>query len=308
MLLSIAIAVTTPAVLPRASAAQLPANSQSIVQAVQASKILPPDSRVQAAVQGGSATVSYFRTSKATNKDCKIDSILLGKEIVDSVSGVTEVRFYIYDPLNPSAYKSVLITRAMLDSFAKKRLDDETLLDAIQISEGRQRMPVTTTGGARGGGQSAASNQVAPGDFQLERQNLLSQINILRARGLDVSQCQTEFARVEEAARSGDRKKLISVYNDCQLRVKLLDERDAKRASTQTIKWEVPRDGAEFERRSQIYFALKDLESKGMNVADLKSIFYTQVEPYVASSQSHERDQMLLNMRFLEGRLRLRSN
>src|SRR5262245_10647878 len=78
---------------------------QQLQAAIDKGKILAPGSGVSISVGKNQAVVATYRNTKANEKDCKIDAVLLSKAIMQLAPEITSVTVYFYNRKDLSTYE-----------------------------------------------------------------------------------------------------------------------------------------------------------------------------------------------------------
>ena len=83
-------------------------SESQVLSLIERAKILSSDSQVQARVGLHDVAISAYRHPKATDKDCKIDAVLLAKTVIDADPVViTTIKVRFYDPTNNTSYREI---------------------------------------------------------------------------------------------------------------------------------------------------------------------------------------------------------
>ncbi|MDR3615024.1 MAG: hypothetical protein P4L53_15800 [Candidatus Obscuribacterales bacterium] len=175
------------------------ATDQAIVDLIRHAKIINPAYKLTASVSGEEALVTTQRKPKATDAECKIQSVLIAKTafeaLPESVQRVTVI-FLDYDA---DASSSVIVKRAEVKLFGSGGLTEKDLLSSLVIA---------TTGATSA--TSSGSTSVQAGPAQADRLLLLGRIENLKKQGTNVNAYMAYFNQIEEAAKAGDEKSLTT--------------------------------------------------------------------------------------------------
>jgi hypothetical protein len=125
---------------------------EQIQTEISKAKILPPDMKVIAKVDGSELTLSTYKKELATVNDCKIDAVLMSKTAFDADPELSRVNVLFYDPLIPGAYDEVPVTLGDVKAYGARQLSEEQLLSALKLTRMNQN-----------GGTAVTSNQPQPG-------------------------------------------------------------------------------------------------------------------------------------------------
>ncbi len=108
-----------------------------IADAIYKARILAPGAALRVRVQGEQAQVSTYRNDRATDKDCKIEALLVGKTIFDSNFGITSVSVFFFNNKSPSEYKVVNIRTSDVKAFDAGSVTQDELFSSIDIKVGK---------------------------------------------------------------------------------------------------------------------------------------------------------------------------
>lgn len=179
--------------------------ADDLVAVVEKAKILSTDYQIRAALRAGEAEISTYRDPRANEKDCKIDAVLVAKEVMAvDPKGITRVRVRFYDTTNPNRYREVSVREGDVKAFAVHQLSPEQLLSSIEITAGDLSRERT---------YSRGTAEVVAGPFKGERLQMLGRIQSLKERGVGVGAFQALFNRLEDQAGSGDQDSVIDGLN-----------------------------------------------------------------------------------------------
>lgn len=170
---------------------------------VEDAKILSPDYRMQASINGKEVVITTYLNPKATDNDCKIDAVLIAKKVMDAdPAEVDLVKIIYYDSSNVKKYRQVTVRSGDVKAFGSGQISQDTLLADIELIRNMAN-PIT-----RFAGQPyksiAHSPEVLPGVYHGERVQLLGQIQSLQERGVGVAQFMAKFFEIEDKVRQGD--------------------------------------------------------------------------------------------------------
>lgn len=173
--------------------------SSQMVEVLQSAKVLKQP-YVRATLVDKQAIILTERLPKATDRDCKIDAILIAKTIVGAFPhDVNRVRV-IFNKTGSPASSQVDVSIGDVRSFENKLTDADQLLDSLDLKE------VSADGSVAG--QSAA--RVAPGPFLDRRLILLGKIEGLKTKGTGVKAFQDLFRKIEDEVPSNDQSKIAA--------------------------------------------------------------------------------------------------
>lgn len=180
-----------------------PAEIKSIVQSMD---ILQPESRdqVYAACQDGICTVSIFRHPDATRQDCKIDAVLLTRNLITRSSQIALVRCLFYNFERQNEFWDVSVRPALVTAFGAGKINQAKLLNSITLVEDQQANPLSEKYKQASYAGILNDDTVVSGPFSEHRLALELRLKDLRSKNIEVTKFNQEFLRIEDAARRGN--------------------------------------------------------------------------------------------------------
>jgi hypothetical protein len=175
------------------------ATDQAIIDLIKHSNVINPAYKVTASVSGEEALITTQRKPKATDAECKIQSVLIAKTAFEAIPESVQRVQVIFLDYDADASSSVIVRRAEIKLFGSGGLSAKDLLSSLEI----------TKSGASSASSSATSS-VLVGPAQADRLLLLGRIENLKKHGTNVSAYMTYFNQIEEAAKSGDEKSVAT--------------------------------------------------------------------------------------------------
>lgn len=171
------------------------------------SKVLGTDTEVRAELHESEreVVITTNHNPKATDKDCKIDAVLIARKIMDAdPGGIAKVRVVFYDRENNRNFRQVTVREGDIKAFASHQITQDTLLAELELVAG-QVNPVERFKG-RSYKEISQSLEVLPGIRHGERMQLLGQISTLQEKGVSVHPYLVQFFQMEDKVRQGDRE------------------------------------------------------------------------------------------------------
>lgn len=183
----------------------------AVKRIVKDSDILPPEfkQQVYSTFENGTAAISLFRHPQSTKADCKIDSILLARKIIQLDPRVVNlVRFYFYDYDHQNEFWEVDVRAQLVRAFAEGKIGQSDLINSVLLREDRQANALSE----KYAGQSYKSildeNSVVPGAHAEKRLATSLRLKELERQGVDTGSFKDQFLRLEDAARRGHEREL----------------------------------------------------------------------------------------------------
>ncbi len=245
-----------------------------MVLVIRNAKIVTAESPLRASLINQEAIITTKRNAKATDKDCKIDAIMIGKVLVDTYSKeILRVKVLFSDYEN-GKYTSVSLSKGDLAAFADGKLSQDDLLSSLQLTTYKEDVSPFS----EKGGESATTTGISPGPLLDKRLLLLSRIESLKQKGTNVKAYMDYFNTIEDAVKNSDEEKVKSLTTS--LSDKLNDQEKMRQQAHATgVKNEVlrfqthiqqhilsgkklPFDLGQIQRVQQLVVAGKNAEAK----------------------------------------------
>lgn len=160
--------------------------SESVKKVLKEGKLFGDASKVSVACSTNQVVVSTYREHNAGDRDCKIDTVLAMRKIMQADPKITRLTVRFYDLLTPHDYRQVEVRQSDVAAFAGKLINDDKLLSGISITGGSD-LP-----------------QVVPGPFGEERAAIKQHIGQLQAKGVGIAAYLRLFSEVEELTSKAD--------------------------------------------------------------------------------------------------------
>lgn len=105
--------------------------------AITQAKILGPDCRINVVTESNQAIVSTFidKASKREDDDCKINAVLIAKNIMQMDSDVVKVKVLFYD-VDAVNFRQVVVKAGDVLAFGEGQIDNQKLLSSLEITRG----------------------------------------------------------------------------------------------------------------------------------------------------------------------------
>ena len=203
---SIALLLAPP-VLAKAAAI----SAAAIKTVVQKSDALGADFKEQVftSYNAGIASVSLFRHPDATKADCKIDAVLLARNIIAlAPAEVRLVRCVFYDSERQNEFWEVEVRAQLVNAFGKGEIGERELMDSLLCTEDKQKNPLSEKFASLSYSGILDFDSVCRGALEDKRLAIHLRLEELERQKIDVSHFREDFLRVEDAARRGKDKQL----------------------------------------------------------------------------------------------------
>ena len=184
-------------------------NAASIKQIVKDSDILPSEyqQQVYSSYSNGEASISLFRHPQSTRADCKIDGVLLARNIIAlDPAKVKAVRCFFYDYDRQNEFWEVEVRATLVRAYADGKIGQDELIDSVLLKEDKQANALSEKYAVHSYRAILDADGVVPGALNERRLAVSLRLKELQRQGVDVSNFQDEFLRIEDAARRGNEK------------------------------------------------------------------------------------------------------
>lgn len=216
----------TPDSSPAASTAPTGAE---LIAAMRTAKAISPDRALRASLNAKDALVTTVRMPSETDRDCKIDAVLLAKALIDAYPAqIVRVKVLISD-LQRGHYSTVSVSKGDVKSYGSGAISIDDLLNSIEISTFKEDVSPFS---APESGSTTLS--VAPGIMQDKRLVLLGRIAEMQKKGTNMKMFMELFDRIEDAVKQGNDTNVPDMIQN--LSTKLNEqERMREQANTKTL-------------------------------------------------------------------------
>ena len=212
---------TDPAMAPVSTHAGPKTTATEMVAILRNAKVVNPQYPLRASMNEHEGIVTTQRNPKATDKDCKIDAVLMAKTLMDSYPGEilrVKVLFSDYDKQTCSAIK---ITKGDVESYGSGTIKQDEFLESLEVSTFKENdSPFGTQAG------QSLSIAVVPGFLQDKRLVLLSRIEALEHKGTNTKAFMQYFQQIEDLVKQGDEKQTLTMIQSLS---RSLDDQEALR-------------------------------------------------------------------------------
>ncbi|HEY9787001.1 MAG TPA: hypothetical protein V6D17_16535 [Candidatus Obscuribacterales bacterium] len=196
-----------------AALAAAEASAPEIITLLRAAKIVNPSYRLDVVTSGREITVITKRNPKATDDDCKINAVLMGKAVMDAHPTTISRVKVLYAPEGMDAVDEVVVRAGDVRSYDAGSITEDQLLSSLEL----KRIAGANLGGASGADKVA--DAVASGPFEERRLTLLLRIEDLAQKGTGVEPFRKRFKEIEDRVRAGNSKDLSSALDDLASKV-----------------------------------------------------------------------------------------
>lgn len=109
---------------------------EELVAAIYKAKVLPPGISVRVDVKGDQALISTFRKGESTDKECKVDAILLAHTLIEEARApFARVTVYYYNATDINKYKMVSVSAGDVKAYGSNQVSMDQLISSVQITQ-----------------------------------------------------------------------------------------------------------------------------------------------------------------------------
>jgi hypothetical protein len=174
-----------------------------LVEAIKRANIVTAGCPIDATVGGLEIVISTYRRPKAFDHDCKIDAVLIAKQIVDlDPKNIERVSVIFQDSKHSNRYHKVVVTAADVVAFGAGQINQDKFLDSLAIVSGTE--PNVLIQYKDLSYQDILDGKASWGMLTSERQQAYGRIRVLEKRGLaqqSVSEDMDLYLRIEDLCR-----------------------------------------------------------------------------------------------------------
>ncbi len=250
-------------------------STPDIIKVIQNSHVIPANQQVQAVLRNKEVILSMYYSPKASDKDCKIDAVLLGRAIMNRYpKDISLVRVYFYDTVKNNEYRMVVVRSGDIKSFGGGNLDENLLFSLIDVVKGKLNSNTRVL---------TNINMLAPGIRLEERQSLLASILACKKHGGNVSVAMNQFMKLEDAVKANNEylvdKYLISIKRE----VDILTYNTQARINAENSQAPSPSD-ASYNELAQVYSLITQVQDHGDKIDSQLISTYDQLHNLSKSS------------------------
>lgn len=245
--------------LPLPASAQKAATPTEMVAILRNAKIVNPLYPLRANLAEHEAMVTTQRNPKATDKDCKIDSVLIAKALIESFPGdVLRVKV-LFSDYDKQTCSTVTVSKGDVESYGNGTIKQDEFLESLEIETFKEN----DSPFAPASGQSLSTG-IAPGFMQDKRMVLLSRIEAMQQKGTNTKAYMEYFQQIEDNVKKGDEKQVATMITSLSGN---LDEQEKMRqqANAMGLRQEVLQLQTSLQSKIALYAATGKKLPFGMN-------------------------------------------
>jgi hypothetical protein len=194
-------------------------SENKVKEIVQRADILAPEYRkqVNVSLNNDLVSISAYRYPKASQRDCKIDTILLAKEIMAAYpNDVTRIKAVYWDTFDTNMGWEIEVNSAEVKAFALGAVSKDELLKSISLTPKTNLSAKQDIINAYTNSPDLTKIQVLKGPYESDRIILITKICDLKKRAaeskvqeLDMTPYLQRFALIERAVKANRPSQLI---------------------------------------------------------------------------------------------------
>jgi len=184
----------------------------TILTALKANPYVSLDQGADVKFDGATLQLALWSDRRASERDQKIDAVLLARTVERQFPGVfEEYHCSFFDPRSPGHSRLVSVKTPLLSEFGQGKISREELLQTVPMVDERG-----TSLSERYAGlsyrQILQESPVLEGTYAAERKELSDQLTTLKANGYDVNQATRQFFALEDLVRTRQYAQLSQAF------------------------------------------------------------------------------------------------
>lgn len=187
--------------------------AEKLSDVVRKSKIIKPDSPLQIVIEGKEARVTTLRSSNATDQDCKIDAVLIAKDVFEAFpKKITRVKTQ-FGSTEKNTLHQVAVTEGDVKAYGTGAISENELLSSLEL--------VNIISDAK-----TESNRIGvkAGPFESDRSLLSMNIDRLQSKGTNVRVFQKLFEQLENSLATEDKSSIQRRIEDLRQKLREQDQ------------------------------------------------------------------------------------
>lgn len=173
-------------------------SNSELIEKLRDAKVTDASFALTATQRGDVVVVKTQQNPKFNENDTKVQGVLIAKTAFDALpDSIQRTKILFDDPRG--IVNELIISRAVIDSYAKGALDDKKLLSSLEIEKSGEAGAAVDQGGDK-----IEVQKVVAGPAQEERQIMIDRIQYLKNKGADTSKSEAMFQEIEKLAASND--------------------------------------------------------------------------------------------------------
>ncbi|MBS2006085.1 MAG: hypothetical protein JST01_03515 [Cyanobacteria bacterium SZAS TMP-1] len=222
-------------------------------------KVVNPAYPLRASFNEHEAIVTTQRNPKATDKDCKIDAVLMAKALIDTFQGEVLRVKVLFSDYEKQTCSTIKVTKGDVESYGSGSIDQGEFLESLEINTFKEN---DSPFGSQAG--QSLSVGVAPGFMHDKRLVLLSRIEALEQKGTNTKAFIQCFQQIEDLVKQGDEKQVVTMV---QTLSRSLDDQEALRQQVNSagLRQEILQLQTSLQSKIAIYAATGKKLPIGMN-------------------------------------------
>lgn len=163
---------------------------------------------INSTYSGSFCSVHLQRPSDASKEDCKIDAVLITRELSQADKDLKLVQCMFMDPNNSTKLWEVKVPCSLVTAFGEGTIGKRTLLNSL-ITKEREELPAIGQRYKKTSYKEILEEEsVYPGPYYERRLAVSLTLKNLDAQRIDTEKFKSEFLRLEDATRRSNTKNL----------------------------------------------------------------------------------------------------
>jgi hypothetical protein len=201
-------------------------SNSELIEKLRDAKVTDASFALTATQSGDVVVVKTQQNPKFNENDTKVQGVLIAKTAFDVLpDSIQRTKILFDDPRG--IMNELIISRAVIDSYAKGALDDKKLLSSLEIEKKSGEFGAADDQA----GTTIEVQKVVAGPAQEERQIMIDRIQYLKNKGANTSKSEAMFQGIEKLAASNDSEGVKSGLKEIRL---IVDEQRQALKSAET--------------------------------------------------------------------------
>ena len=208
---------------------------KDIESKIQEAKILQAGDRVSSAVHQDEVTLHKYKAAASvdTEKDCKIEAVLLARVVFSSDSSFKKVKVRFFERNDPAKYSEVIVQPIHIKSFASGAISQDDLLSSLELTHGvdaaasnsaksqtSEQLPPVTAGNTGTEKYDDGIQGVSDGPIKEQRAELLVRIRKLHEQNVNTKAFTEQFLQLDKSAKEGNSSATLELFDKLSFNVK----------------------------------------------------------------------------------------
>jgi hypothetical protein len=176
----------------------------AMTQVLRNAKVVNTDRALHLSIGNKRVLIITERGAKSTDKDCRIDAVLLAKTLIDTYSSEIISVKVLFSKADSDKLTQVNVTTGDVKAFGSGQISEDDLLSSLDVQE------VSAESAGPGDTSANTTPDLVPGPFLEKRLILMQQIDSMEKKGTGVKPFRDLFNKIEADVKNGDQTSAMS--------------------------------------------------------------------------------------------------